>query len=99
MKTELNNNKIIQVHFNNDRLATEANYATYINGKFVVLVDESGIDMNDIEDIKELSHDGVRYESTEEHVHPYYYEIKNGDFPTPFSDNDIPEHFFKLGIL
>ena len=100
MKTYLNNDSTIQIHFNDVMNPTEMTFATYIDSKLVVLRDEHA-DRNDIEDVAELAGCTIddAKESREESLYLYFFEVKNANIGTPFTDSDIPEHFFKLGIL
>lgn len=110
MKTsKITNETIVQVHFNDINVPTEMTYMVYIDGKPVVLADE-GADKNALVDIRELAgfegepdpyhdYESEMQESDYEAVHNWYYEVKNENFPIPFTDDDIPSHLYELGIL
>lgn len=110
MKTsKITNETIVQVHFNDLHAPTELTYLIVIDGKPVVMGDYK-TDKNELVEIRELAgfegepnsdHDfeNEMSKSNYEAVHEWYYEVQNGNFPQPFTDEDIPDHFYELGIL
>lgn len=106
---KIKSNTLIQVHFNDIRTPTKMTYMVYIDGKPIVLEDANA-DKNSLVEIRELAgfkgepdgnhnFESEMKESNYEAVYNWYYEVVNKNFPTPFTDLDIPNHFFDLGIL
>ena len=107
--TKITDETTIQVHFNHPNNPTKMTYMVYLDGKPIVLEDCSA-DKNDLNDIRELAgyegepdpyhdYESEMIESDYEAVYNWYYEVENKNFPNPFTDDDIPNHFFTMGIL
>jgi hypothetical protein len=88
----------IQVHFNDLENPSEKTYACYIHSNLVCLLDLP-TNKEEMQHIQSIARNKQAKESNEEPLFLYYFEVENRDFENPFTDSDIPEHFFKLGIL
>lgn len=100
--SKITNQTIIEVHFDNLSSPDVMTFMAHIDSTPMVLAAEDA-DINSLVDIRELAgfkgnpgsyHDYSEEMKEREHeeVHTYYYEVKNENFPIPFTDDDIPTY-------
>jgi hypothetical protein len=73
----------INVHFNDLNGPTIMTFSVEDENGAKQALEDWPCDANDLADIKEMAVSGP-HESNEEHLHPYYFVVRNGDLGDPF---------------